>query len=580
MGILNRVVMPLITILFAPTDEQTPTSGNGSGDVGIEVGLILMALIVMGGLWLFNKFNKVAGSSSNYFPTLNNTSSNWNQQHSMNEYEYGDDGDEEYGYDDEQDNDSGNYPYVDNAQSSNTNSNYWRRLPHLSTRPVPVTPTFVPNQNITPFPPNTIKSSLPLPPTQSLSLPPVTISLRERTIRALETIPLPSALPMPPRRVEYEIPFMYDGTRWLSIKLGRDGDWGVFGQKGGGKGNLLQHIVIHSLWMGPERVQMVVIDRKGGLDYSLCDEVAHARLYYNQQITEGLLYLIDQMEGRNELLRKSHSRNLEEYTRVTGIRLPLVVCILDEIADYDNKQKALVETLVRMARAAGFVIFLATQYPTADVLSSQIQVNVTNRVVFKLASSQNNWVALRRNTDGEGGLFDPSAIPLTRRGVGVCRLDTGEECLGQVPEVGDGWRRDTFQLIIARWPKVVDANAVVSTTSNVANDTFKNAPELDKKIANLTHRGSQSDLAVPGEVRESSGSLGEVREVREVRASLSTTDFVRIAMQIAAGQRTRTQIIKGMPGYQGPLYKEFAALYNEIEAEVKEAASGNKDAAV
>lgn len=435
----NIIYSELITGTSSYTQTQQPAAAaaGSSNTVGLEIGLMLLAFIIMGGLWVFNKITKfdINSRPAYPFPIPNNPNftsygdynnqSNWHPAYNGgNPDNYDDDDDEEE-------------EYYNNGGPSNI------LMPMATVNGYSINN----NQMLSPMP-------QPLQQSANLANQPAlpVLTLRERTLLALQVLPPPTALPMPTKG-EYEIPFMFDGTRWLSIRLGRDGDWGIFGAKGGGKGNLLQHIVIHSLWMGPEKVQLVVIDRKGGLDYSLCQDVAHARLYFNQEITKGLDYLIEEMERRNELFRKYHARNLGEYMRVTGQSLPLVVCVLDEIADYDKEQKKSVETLVRMARASGFVIFLATQYPTADVLSSQIQANVTNRVVFKLASSQNNWVALRRTSDGEGGLFDPSVIPLTRRGVGVCRLDVGDEYLGQVPEVTDIWRRNTFATMIARWPK-------------------------------------------------------------------------------------------------------------------------------
>ena len=270
---------------------------------------------------------------------------------------------------------------------------------------------------------------------------------------------LPKTLPTLPDSPTNAIPFFYDGNQWFFHRPGFDGHWGIFGISGGGKGNLLQLIGLNALFMGPDEIELVVIDGKDGLDYSFCNRIQHSRLYYDQQITDGCLYVVDKVHRRNEFLRQHDCRNALEYRKLTGKTLPWLVVIADEIADFQQEQRAFIETFARLSRAAGGVLFVATQYPTADILGSQIQANVTNRVVFRLASSEYIKVALRRQRN-DGGKYDPSLITKDMPGVAVWRADGGE-VLGRTPEITDQRRLELIEELSYRWPKAVSSEEPV-----------------------------------------------------------------------------------------------------------------------
>lgn len=78
-------------------------------------------------------------------------------------------------------------------------------------------------------------------------------------------------------------------------------------------------------------------------------------------------------------------------------------------------------TLARMGAAAGLVLLTSTQYPTAEVLPSQVQANALNRVVLKLSSGKYTPVALSL-APGERSTYEPAAIV---RGVAVFRHNGG-----------------------------------------------------------------------------------------------------------------------------------------------------------
>jgi hypothetical protein len=262
---------------------------------------------------------------------------------------------------------------------------------------------------------------------------------------------LPEFAPAPPKTNDpLRIPVFFDGEGYISYRIGKDGDIGVFGLKGAGKGNFLRYFALNCAAAGPDKAVVVIFDAKGGVDYWWSDEIPHVDCYYPSTsggagILGGLQQYQKVMDERYTLLRKARVENANEYNELIeageleGVALPYIVMIVDEVADFDKKEQAIVDTLVRMARAAGFVILIATQYPTTDALSSQAANNLNNRLVFRTGNSQVTRVYLGK-TKEEGWLFEPAVIPTHRAGVAIWRQLGMEERIGLVPYLSREYR--------------------------------------------------------------------------------------------------------------------------------------------
>jgi DNA segregation ATPase FtsK/SpoIIIE, S-DNA-T family len=103
--------------------------------------------------------------------------------------------------------------------------------------------------------------------------------------------------------------------------------------------------------------------------------------------------LIDEMETRYQLTRKSGADNLRAHVEKTGKPLPRIVCVCDEyfaLVSQNREEKAQIEQAVSLlgakARAAGIHLVLATQQPSRAVISGAIQANLPCRVALALSS--------------------------------------------------------------------------------------------------------------------------------------------------------------------------------------------------
>lgn len=259
------------------------------------------------------------------------------------------------------------------------------------------------------------------------------------------------------------IPILSNGKAWSYLSLHASEHAVICGASRSGKGNLLQMVGLSALLLGPDVAQVWFLDAKQGLDYSFATKLQHARLYADVRningkllsdggLTSGFQAVIGEMELRNNLMF-SKARNIHEYRQKTGAVLPIIVLVVDEAAELDADQRAMLCTIARMGAAAGFVLLTSTQYPTAEVLPSQVQANALNRVCLKLSSGKYTPVALSL-APGERSTYEPAAI--VPRGVAVFRHNGGQEVLGRVPEVTDGLRDEVIDRLVGLWPRTTE----------------------------------------------------------------------------------------------------------------------------
>tara|TARA_Y100001960_G_C14774413_1_gene882134 strand:- start:4105 stop:4890 length:786 start_codon:yes stop_codon:yes gene_type:complete len=106
------------------------------------------------------------------------------------------------------------------------------------------------------------------------------------------------------------------------------------------------------------------------------------------------------MDNRYELLKNGLCRNIKEYNNKFKLRklnpndghkyLPYIVLVVDEFADFIMTAGKEVETpiarLAQLARAVGIHLIIATQRPSANVITGLIKANFPARLAFRVAS--------------------------------------------------------------------------------------------------------------------------------------------------------------------------------------------------
>jgi S-DNA-T family DNA segregation ATPase FtsK/SpoIIIE len=122
------------------------------------------------------------------------------------------------------------------------------------------------------------------------------------------------------------------------------------------------------------------------------------------EIAVALQSLCDEMKRRQTLFDKANCRNIQEYNANkkpgSADYLPRIVVVIDEFVDIlkNKSSEGAILELVRKARAQGIHLIVATQRPSAKVISGDITENFPARIAFKATKRQNSDIIL-----GESG---------------------------------------------------------------------------------------------------------------------------------------------------------------------------------
>lgn len=182
----------------------------------------------------------------------------------------------------------------------------------------------------------------------------------------------------------------------------------VAGHTGGGKSVFLSSLIMSLVWHhSAETLRLVLVDPKL-MDFPLFEGLPHLHnqevIYNPSEAIDILRWLIEKESQRRALvMRGASTRKIESYYRHHSKEsLPRFVVIIDEFADIMNslgrkEKEAFVQQINRLAatgRARGIHLVLATQRPTADIISGAIKTNFPARVSFQLPSQIDSRVIL------------------------------------------------------------------------------------------------------------------------------------------------------------------------------------------
>ena len=116
-----------------------------------------------------------------------------------------------------------------------------------------------------------------------------------------------------------------------------------------------------------------------------------------------LQWAVTKMMRRYKAMSDVGVRDLESYNTIVqkeegGQKLPQVVVIIDELADLMLVAAKEVEEsicrIAQMGRAAGIHLIIATQRPSADVITGLMKANIPSRIAFAVSSAMESRIIL------------------------------------------------------------------------------------------------------------------------------------------------------------------------------------------
>jgi len=175
----------------------------------------------------------------------------------------------------------------------------------------------------------------------------------------------------------------------------------IAGSTGSGKTVCINSIICSLLFnFAPTKLQLLLIDPKM-VELILYEGVPHVIDIVTdvKKAPAALQQMVKLMEERYKLFSERRVRNIQEYNNLEDVeKIPYVVIVIDELADLMMTSSNIVEThiarLTQLARAAGIHLIIATQRPSANVITGIIKANVPSRIAFAVASQIDSRVIL------------------------------------------------------------------------------------------------------------------------------------------------------------------------------------------
>jgi len=156
----------------------------------------------------------------------------------------------------------------------------------------------------------------------------------------------------------------------------------------------------------PEEVRFVMIDPKV-MELQVYNNIPHmlAPVIHNvNDVIRALDWLVNEMKNRFQKFEEQNVINIGGFNKkiengeIAGESLPIIVCIIDELADLmminPRKIEILLVRLAQLGKSAGIHLIVATNRPTHDVLSELMISNFPSRIAFKVTSPKESRLIL------------------------------------------------------------------------------------------------------------------------------------------------------------------------------------------
>ena len=172
----------------------------------------------------------------------------------------------------------------------------------------------------------------------------------------------------------------------------------VAGTTGSGKSVCINSIILSLIYrFSPDEVKLILVDPKR-VEFSMYNNLPHLLMPNvitdSEMALNALDWCVDEMERRYLVFANARVKSMEEYNESEEVlegkaeKMPYIIFIIDELADLLMTAKKEAEDyiirILQKARAAGIHMILATQRPSADIVTGKIKANLPARICFAL----------------------------------------------------------------------------------------------------------------------------------------------------------------------------------------------------
>lgn len=233
----------------------------------------------------------------------------------------------------------------------------------------------------------------------------------------------------------------------------------------GGATSMGKSVLVNSILTGllcrfsPDELKLIIIDPKL-VEFKAFEDIPHLMLAIvndPSDASQALKWAVGETRRRYSLLQRFGAKNIDSFNaKVETItekdlkegeekpeKLRYIVIIIDELAELMMTSKRDVEQsivrLSQLARAAGIHLVMATQRPSAEIVTGLIKSNCPARVALRVASATDSRIVLdctgAEQLLGKGDMFFTNAGPM-----GLRRMQGPYLSDGEIDKICDFWR--------------------------------------------------------------------------------------------------------------------------------------------
>jgi len=180
----------------------------------------------------------------------------------------------------------------------------------------------------------------------------------------------------------------------------------IAGTTGSGKSVTMNSLILSVLYKAqPDEVKFIMIDPKM-VEFGIYNGIPHLLIPVvtdPKKAAGALQWAVTEMLKRYKLFSETGARDLAGYNNMAKKReelqpFPQLVVVIDELADLMLvASKEVEESICRVAqmgRASGIHLVIATQRPSADVITGLMKANIPSRIALAVSSAMESRIIM------------------------------------------------------------------------------------------------------------------------------------------------------------------------------------------